>query len=147
MKHLFCSMFLFFIANITATERYVSLKSSEINMRVGPGIEYPISWVFMASNLPMMLVTEFGQWKKLRFVDNTEGWVHKNMVSYKNTAMIVSNIAVLYKSESKSQPIARIEKNVIVKVLKKDKNWVKVSVYRLKGWIPKEDLWGVNEQE
>lgn len=148
MNYLLVCLFLLFSgAKAVAAERFVSLKSSEINMRVGPGIEYPINWVFMASNLPMQLVAEFGQWRKLRFIDNTEGWVHKNMISYKNTAIVVSNIAVLYKYESKSQPVARIEKNVIVRVLKHHKNWVKVSVCRLTGWMLKDDLWGVNSQD
>ena len=48
--------------------QFVSLKSSKINMRVGPGDEFPISWVFLRAGLPMMLIAEFQQWRKVRYL-------------------------------------------------------------------------------
>jgi SH3-like domain-containing protein len=131
-----------FYANASS---FVSLKSSNINLRVGPGKEYPISWIFMKSNLPVMLISEFDQWRKIKFVDKTEGWIHQNMISSKNTAIVVSKYAILCRNTSDSNPIAKIEKNVIVKVLKRDKNWIKIEVNKIKGWVKEEDLWGVNE--
>ncbi|MDR2724416.1 MAG: SH3 domain-containing protein [Holosporaceae bacterium] len=125
---------------------FVSLKSPQTNVRVGPGKEYPVSWVFMKSNLPVILLAEFNQWRKIKFLDGTEGWVHQNMISRKNTAIIVTSpYAVLYRYESNSQPMAKIEKNVIVKVLKKGNDWIKVEFNGIKGWIKKQDLWGINE--
>jgi SH3-like domain-containing protein len=125
---------------------FVSLKSSEINLRVGPGKEYPISWTFMRANLPVMLMAEFNQWRKVKFIDNTEGWVHQNMISNKNTAIVTSEFTILYKNASESQPIAKIKKDVILKVAKKDENWIKVEVNKIKGWVKKQDLWGINEE-
>ncbi|MBR1734449.1 MAG: hypothetical protein IJ730_03220 [Alphaproteobacteria bacterium] len=124
---------------------FVSLKSSEVNMRVGPGKEYPISWIFMRANLPMQLIAEFDQWRKVKFIDGTVGWVHKNMISRKNSAIVIDNNAIMYRHASTKYPIAKVEKYVIVKVIKKDDNWVKVSINNQKGWIDKKNLWGVNE--
>ena len=124
---------------------FVSLKSPEINMRVGPGKEYPISWVFMKANLPMILVAEFDQWRKVRFYDGTEGWVHKNMISRKNTAVVIKDCAIMYKYSSRSQPIAKIEKNVIVKVIKREDDYVKIDINNMRGWTSKEDIWGADD--
>jgi SH3-like domain-containing protein len=99
----------------------------------------------MRANLPVMLISEFDQWRKVQFVDKTEGWIHQNMISPQNTAIVVAKYAILYKSASNSHPIARIEKNVVVKVLKRDKEWIKIDVNRIKGWVREQDLWGVNE--
>lgn len=126
---------------------FVSLKSSEINLRVGPGKEYPISWVFMRAHLPMILLAEFDQWRKIKFIDNTEGWVHKNMISTKSMAMIISDSAIMYKGSSQSYPIAKIEKNVVMRVLKKESEWLKVEINNFKGWIERKHVWGVNEAE
>jgi len=123
---------------------FVSLKSSEVNMRVGPGKEYPVNWILKKSRLPLMLIAEFGQWRKVRFIDQTEGWIHQNMVSRKNTAIVCREDAFLYKYESDSQPIARIEKNVVVSILKTTKDWVKIEVNKIKGWMKSKDLWGVS---
>lgn len=142
--------FLMFAAAVSVyaaafTPAFVSLKSPEVNVRVGPGKEYPVSWTFMRANLPVILVAEFNQWRKVKFIDNTEGWVHQNMISRKNTAIVTSEHTILYRYASNSHPTAKLEKNVIVKVIKKDKDWVKAEVNKIKGWIKKEDLWGVNE--
>lgn len=92
-----------------------------------------------------MLIAEFQQWRKVRYLDNTEGWMHKNMISGRNTAVVMKDGVLLYKKDSESCPIARVEKNVIVKVLEKRNNWIKVDVNKLKGWIPKDDLWGIGD--
>jgi SH3-like domain-containing protein len=124
---------------------FASLKSAKVNLRVGPGKEYPIICVFMKSNLPVMLLAEFKQWKKIRFLDEPDGWVHQNMISRKNTAIVTAPYAVLYRYESDSQPMAKVEKNAIVRILKKDKDWIKVELDKIKGWMKKQDLWGVDE--
>ena len=131
--------------SLQATNLFVSLKSSEVNMRVGPGKEYPISWVFMRANLPMLLMAEFDQWRKVKFIDGTVGWVHKNMVSRKSSAIVTENYAIMYRHASKKHPIAKMEKGVIVHILKRDGDFVKVDVNNQKGWVEKKFLWGINE--
>lgn len=130
--------------NINAAT-YVSLKSSEVNLRVGPGKEYPVSWVLLRSGLPVMLVTEFDQWRKIQLLDGTEGWVHKSMLSAKNNAIVSSEYAILYKSASSAHPVAKLENGVIVRCLKIDGDWVKVEVNKIRGWLRCRNLWGVNE--
>jgi SH3-like domain-containing protein len=139
------AIFIVVIAFSADASQFASLKSSNVNLRVGPGKEYPISWTFTKSGVPVMLTAEFGQWRKVKFADQTEGWVHQSMISRKNTAVVTSSYAILYKYAADAQPIAKIEKNVIVNVLKQDKDWVKIEVNKIKGWVKKQDLWGINE--
>lgn len=131
--------------SLKATDLFVSFKSSEVNMRVGPGKEYPIAWVFMRANLPMILMAEFDQWRKVKFIDGTVGWVHKNMISRKSSAIVTENYAIMYKHASKKHPIAKIEKGVVVRILKRDGDFVKADINNQKGWIEKKFLWGINE--
>lgn len=145
LRLLFLLVSVYFL-NIETSAIFISLKSSEVNMRVGPGKEYPIVWIFMRANLPMMLVAEFDQWRKVKFIDSTEGWVHKNMLSKKNTAIVSENNAILYKYASSSNPIAIVEKNVIMRILKRESNWIKIEINNLKGWIQKKYLWGINDE-
>ena len=146
MKKVICAILMMCAIQERANaEQFVSLKSSKINMRVGPGDELPISWVFLRAGLPMMLIAEFQQWRKVKYLDNTEGWMHQNMISGRNTAIVTKENSLLYKKDSDSCPIARVEKNVIVKVLEKRDNWVKVDANKIKGWIPREDLWGIGD--
>lgn len=117
-----------------------------VHLRVGPGQEYPVSWIISKQNLPVYLISEFGQWRKIKMHDDTQGWVHQNMISRKGTAIVIAQPhAILYKSSEKDYPIAKIEKNVIVKVLKVDGDVIKVEVNRIKGWLQIKDLWGVKD--
>ncbi|MDR0632050.1 MAG: hypothetical protein LBF54_02330 [Holosporaceae bacterium] len=145
VKAIGITLVLIFASFRAVAATFVSLKSSEINVRVGPGKEYPVSWVFMKPHLPVMLIAEFSEWKKIKYVDQTEGWVHQNMISRKNTAIVISEYAILYRYESDSHPVAKIEKNVVVRVLKKGKDLVKVEINKIKGWIKAQDLWGIND--
>ncbi|MDR2765993.1 MAG: hypothetical protein LBB63_00835 [Holosporaceae bacterium] len=125
------------------SQQFVSLKSSEINLRVGPGKEYPVICVFLKCDLPVLMIAEFGQWYKIKFIDDTEGWLHQSMISRKNTAIVSAQFALLYRYASKAHPIAKVEKNVVVRVLKKENEWVKIEVKRVKGWMLRQDLWGI----
>lgn len=147
MKEFFIRIFLLLLFHfeLHGAGVFVSLKSSEVNMRVGPGKEYPVSWVFMRANLPMLLMAEFDQWRKVKFVDGTVGWVHKNMISHKSSAIIIKEHAIMYRHASKKHPIAKIEKGVVLRVIKRDGDFVKVDINNQKGWIEKKYLWGMNE--
>ena len=38
--------------------RFVSLRASEVNLRAGPGIRYPIQWVYQRRNMPVEVIEE-----------------------------------------------------------------------------------------
>lgn len=137
---------IFFSLTSSVYSRFISLKSSDINMRVGPGKEYPINWVLMRSGLPVLLLSEFLQWRKIQLPDGTQGWIHQSTASYKNTAIVIED-TFLYKSSSGKKPIAKIEKGVIVQCLNIEDNFVKVKTNGFKGWIDISKLWGTNTPE
>ena len=61
--------------------RFASLKADEVNMRAGPGQSYPVEWVFTRKGLPVEIVAEYDQWRKIQDIDGTVGWVHRVMLS------------------------------------------------------------------
>ena len=38
--------------------RFVTLASDEVNMRTGPGLQYPITWVLVRESLPVEIIRE-----------------------------------------------------------------------------------------
>ncbi len=155
------TVFCFFAGFAYQKHTFFSLKSAEVNLRVGPGEEYPVIWVLTKAGLPVKLIAEFNNWRKVQLIDGTEGWIHVNIISRKNTAMVqitqkplnpsnnlyeaATPTAIMYKYNSRSRPIAQIEENVVVRVIRKEDDWVKVEINGLKGWIERKDLWGVEE--
>ena len=48
--------------------RYVSLKSNDANIRVGPSINYPIVIKFIQHNYPLKILEEYDDWRKLKIL-------------------------------------------------------------------------------
>ncbi len=128
--------------------RFASLKSGEVNMRVGPGTRYSITWVYKREGLPVEILQEFDQWREIRDPDGTKGWVHKQMLQGKRTAAIRRETGVLRRSpEERGTPILRAESGVIGRVLECEKDWCRLQISGRKGWIEKSRIWGVYPKE
>ena len=130
--------------------RFVSLRAGEVNLRTGPGIQYPVDWVYLRQNLPMEIIAEYGTWRKVRDWRGTQGWVHQSMVSGLRTLIITGNKrTVRRKANFQSPPVAILEAGVIGKLLScPDLNgWCRVDVAGNKGWLRRVDFWGVLKNE
>ena len=46
--------------------RFASLKSDEVNVRTGPGPRYPVDWVFKRKMMPVEIVAEYENFRKIR---------------------------------------------------------------------------------
>ena len=45
--------------------RYVTLKFDQVNARAGPGDDYPARWVYRVPDLPVQVVAETADWRKV----------------------------------------------------------------------------------
>ncbi len=129
--------------------RFVSLKSAEVNIRTGPGMRYPIQWVYRREGLPVEIVEEFDLWRKIRDIEGTAGWVHKTMIDGDRTAVIHSKEAQIVRTnpEKDARPVLKAEPMVIASVIECEVRWCRVQVSGRKGWIEKKHLWGVYPDE
>ncbi|MBM1173725.1 SH3 domain-containing protein [Microvirga arabica] len=56
--------------------RFGSLKQQKTNVRVRSGTQYPIRWIYQRQGLSVEIIAEFGNWRRIRGSDNSDGWVH-----------------------------------------------------------------------
>ena len=68
--------------------RFVSTRSAPINVRVGPGTRYDIAWIFKKPGLPVEITQEYDTWRKIRYVDGDEGWIHQSLLIGRRTAIV-----------------------------------------------------------
>lgn len=71
-----------------ALPRFYSLKSNPVNLRKGPGTQYPKSWVFRRAGLPVEVLRKHGRWRQLRDSDGATGWVLETLISRRRTALV-----------------------------------------------------------
>jgi SH3-like domain-containing protein len=130
--------------------RFVSLRAKEVNLRAGPGVQYPIDWVFKRQRLPLEIIAEFKAWRKVRDWEGDQGWVHQSMVAGKRTVIITGKTRTLRsKADSKSSAVVRVENYVIGKLLAcpGTGRWCSVEVDGFKGWLRRVEFWGVHLSE
>lgn len=128
--------------------RYVSLKGSEGNARRGPSLSHRIDWVFRHSGLPLRVVAEFGQWRRVEDQDGAGGWVHYALLSGVRTALVQKDmLELLAKPDARANVVARAEAGAIVRLHECTKDWCRVSGGGEKGWVPKTTIWGVDPDE
>ena len=130
--------------------RFASLRSDKVYMRAGPGLRYPIRWVYRRENLPMEIIQEFDSWRKIRDYDGEEGWVHQSLLSGLRTVMVRGEdgpLPVREKPEENARMVVRLEPTVIAKAEKCQPDWCRIEVGGYKGWIEKKVLWGIYDDE
>lgn len=130
--------------------RFVSLKSNDANLRIGPSKDYPIKLKYVVENTPVEIVEEYNNWRKINDLEGNQGWMHKSLLSGKRYAVIKPpyNEGVQVFNKPKGEIKGKIGKNNIVKINVCLKNWCKISYKKNSGWINKINIWGTyNEEE
>lgn len=128
--------------------RFVTLKSDEVNMRVGPGKEYPLAWVYQRRGLPLKVIAEFDVWRKVEDPDGATGWIHGPLLSLKRNAMLQQRVTKIHrKAEEKSEVIAVGERGVILELQLCADGWCRLSNDQLRGWVKRTEIWGLLEGE
>jgi SH3-like domain-containing protein len=133
--------------------RFVSLKSDKVNVRRGPNTDQAIVWVFSRAGLPVEVIAESENWRRVRDSEGADGWVFHSLLSARRTALVSpwskDNESVpLYNGKStSSRAIAALEAGVLGSVLSCDGEWCELSVDDYSGYVQQERLWGVYRGE
>ncbi len=130
--------------------RFISLRADEVNMRAGPGMQYPVEWVFRRKRLPVEVIAEFNTWRKIRDWQGTQGWVHQSVLEKRRTIIVTKAVRTLRRrADSKSPSVARAEPGVIGSLIECPGNsgWCRVEIDGFEGWLRKVEFWGVHKKE
>ena len=129
--------------------RYVSLKSNDANIRVGPSINYPIEIKYIVKNYPLKVIEEYEDWRKVEDFKKNIGWIHKSLISGTRTGIVLSednkNIELLNTLDGNI--IGEIGKGNIIYLEKCKIDWCFISSGNFKGWMDKKHIWGVKQNE
>ncbi|WP_380057875.1 SH3 domain-containing protein [Falsihalocynthiibacter sp. SS001] len=128
--------------------RFVSMKSSEANVRRGPSLTHRIDWVYKHRNMPLQVTAEFGHWRRVQDMDGAGGWVHFSLLSGVRTVVIKDDMTSIYAQPKENATVtAHLKQGVIARLQDCEISWCEVSASGYKGWAPKTALWGVGAEE
>ncbi|WP_322894078.1 MULTISPECIES: SH3 domain-containing protein [unclassified Yoonia] len=128
--------------------RFVSLNASEANVRRGPSLSHRIDWVFTRRNMPLQLVAEYGQWRRVIDRDGQGGWIHYTLLSGARTVLISDDdTALRSRPDVNGTETAILESGVIARLGKCETEWCQLTAGGYRGWVPKAVIWGVALEE
>ena len=128
--------------------RFVSLHSDKVNLRTGPGRQYPIEWVLTRKDMPVEVIAQFEHWRRIRDWEGTSGWVHERMLTGKRAVIVKGGVRPVLRQPDPAAPvIAWAEPGVVGRLLECRGAWCKVETSEVTGWMRRGDVWGVYPEE
>ena len=125
--------------------RFVSLKGNKVNLRRGPSLNYKIDWVYKRKHFPLMIVREFGHWRKVTDFENYSGWIYKDLLSG-SRYIIVDKKETLLRNKASFNSLGKaiLKREVIGKLINCEGLWCFIRVKNLRGYVLAAHIWGVN---
>jgi len=133
--------------------RFVSLKSDKVNVRKGPSTDQSIVWVFSRAGLPVEVIAESDNWRRVRDSEGADGWVFHSLLSARRTVLVApwakgEERVPLYSSKStSSRAVAELQSGVLGNIVTCDGSWCELSVDDYSGYAQQDQLWGVYRGE
>lgn len=135
---------LFSLSSATAepSARYMSLRVSGIEGRLGPGADQRVAWLYQRADLPVQVLTERNGWVHVRDPDGDEVWVRTEELNERRTVYVRQETPLRRTARANGQVVAHLMPGVIGSVTACDGEWRRVAVGGRIGWVENESLWG-----
>jgi len=138
----FLCLSLLFIQSISAEEKFLALKKNKTNVRYGPGIDYPIKYIYRKINLPVRQIDIKDNWRRVIFLDNNSGWIHWSQLKPSNSIITIEEKILFKEPSNLSEPLARLEKGRLLVIKKCGDEWCNITTDDYTGWIKIKNIWG-----
>jgi SH3-like domain-containing protein len=129
--------------------RFVSLKSGRVNSRIGPGKNYSVDWLYLKPGLPMEILQEYDNWRRVRDADGEEGWIDQSLLSGRRTGIAApwqrgkdARINLLADPDRNSRTLAIVEPGAIGTIRNCNGEWCEMTFGNYTGWISQSLVWG-----
>jgi len=130
--------------------RWVAFRSDDVNLRSGPGTQYPIEWQYHRRNLPVQITREFDAWRLVIDPDGIKGWVHQATLTGRRGFMIKDTERTLRGgSADDASAVALLKPGVAgyIRGCALHADWCEVQASDYRGWLRRTEMYGVEPDE
>jgi SH3-like domain-containing protein len=127
--------------------RYVSLKFDKVNARAGPGDDHRLLWIYRVRGLPLQVVAETAEWRRVCDPDGALAWVHRRTTDGRRMALNTAAAAAPLRARPRetSRVVAYLKPQALARLERCDADWCRVSADDASGWVRAGELWGTTE--
>ena len=136
-------IFLFFSFHVSSEEIFLSLKKNKVNVRYGPSFNSPVKFVYKKINLPIKQIDKKENWRRIIDFKNNSGWIHWSQLKPINSVISLNEMILFKKPSNFSKPLAKIQTGRVLILQKCIEGWCKIKSANFKGWIKKDNIWGL----
>ena len=125
--------------------RWVSLKHGEVMGRKGPGKDYPALWEYKAQGLPVQIVAETEEWRRICDPEGGAAWVHRSEIDGRRQVLSRADaqLPIRRAPRSDAKVTALLNGHAMARLDRCQGDWCKVKVGGASGWLAADMLWGV----
>ncbi|HEY2661172.1 MAG TPA: SH3 domain-containing protein [Caulobacteraceae bacterium] len=126
--------------------RYVVLKFDPVNARSGPSDDHRLLWTYHVRGLPVQVVAETKDWRRICDPDGGLSWVHRRTTDGRRSVMNTGGGAVsILKSPRDNAPVAAYLAPRAMAVLDRCQgDWCKIAMGGTAGWTRAGSVWGTS---
>lgn len=128
---------------------WASIATGDALLRTGPERTYPATWRYRRRDLPVQVLQVYGNWRRIREQDGSEGWMLATLLSAQRTAIVTGDgPAEMRGDPSTGSGLAwRAEPGVVGRISHCESGWCLFDVGGKKGYILTDRIWGVDPGE
>ena len=143
-KITFILIFLNFFSFSFALEnlKFLSLKNEKVNVRYGPGFDFPIKFIYVKKYLPVQVIDSKENFRRIIDHKKNSGWIHVTQLRKANSIIVLEDKIVFRRNSKFSEPIIKVKKGRIVLVEKCLESWCNVKTDKYNGWLENDNVWG-----
>jgi SH3-like domain-containing protein len=125
--------------------RYVSLKFNEVNGRSGPTEENRVLWTYKTAGLPVQVIAETSDWRRICDPDGGVAWVKKSQIDGARRVMAIAQADVVLrrKADAAAAATAYLRPRALASLEACEGGWCRLKSGEARGWAPAAELWGV----
>jgi SH3-like domain-containing protein len=126
---------------------WASIKAETLNMRAGPGRDFPVRWVYRRAGLPLKVIRVHEGWRLVRDPDGAEGWVTANLLSQGRGALVIGEgLAAIRAGPAAGARLKwKAEPGVVVALGDCDAGWCEIDIAGRTGYMEAARLWGAGK--
>ena len=143
-KITFILIFLNFFSFSFALEnlKFLSLKNEKVNVRYGPGFNFPIKFIYVKKYLPVQVIDSKENFRRIIDHKKNSGWIHVTQLRKANSIIVLEDKIVFRRNSKFSEPIIKVKKGRMVLVEKCLESWCNVKTDKYNGWLENDKVWG-----
>ena len=130
-----------------AVPRFVSLRFDEVAGRAGPGEDHPIVWMYRRAGLPVQIIAETPDWRRVRDPGGEVVWMHRRLLVGRRAVHASVEAELKARPEQESAVLARIEAGALLWLERCRDGWCRLEADGRRGWAQANMFWGVYARE